>query len=302
MALTSISAGIDRAVSKVKTSSDGPNDDEKGDYLSAEQLRKQYLDYLHVKSPEITEQRVHRHYYHGDQWTREEIAVLKARKQPVITSNRIARKVDAVVGVLERLRQDPKAYPRTPQHADGAEVATAALRYVLDNNNWEFLSNEVGRDGAIEGIGGVELDISTKEHGDPDVELRVQDPDLFFYDPRSFREDFSDCRYMGMAKWVDQETAKELMPDKAKEIDDLVGGGGSEMGADSDREKKWIDSDNKRLRMIDHWYRKNGKWCWCVYSWDVKLMEGVSPFIDENGKTFPKFIMFSAAIDHDGVT
>src|SRR5712671_1996184 len=30
------------------------------------------------------------------------------------------------------------------------------------------------------------------------------------------------------------------------------------------------------------------------------LMQGVSPFKDEKGKTFPRFRMFSASVDHDG--
>jgi hypothetical protein len=81
-----------------------------------------------------------RHYYHGDQWTEAEIAVLQRRKQPVVTSNRIERKINAVVGIVEKLRQDPKAYARTPQHEQGADVATAVMRYCLDNNDWKSKS------------------------------------------------------------------------------------------------------------------------------------------------------------------
>lgn len=296
----SIAVGVDAAASKaVRRTSDPTQEDAR--YLSVDKLRQQYTDYLHVKQPEITEQRQARHYYHGDQWTTDEIAVLRARKQPVTTKNRTARKINAVIGIIERMRQDPKAFPRTPQHAEGAEVATAVVRYILDNNRWETLSNDAGLDGAVDGIGGVELVITTEEQGDPDIKFEVVDPDTFFYDPRSFKEDFSDARYMGVAKWVDAEMAKELLPEERwDDIDNLVGGGGSEMGADTDREKKWVDSDNKRLRLVDQWYVKNGKWHWCVYSWDVKFMEGESPFIDENGDTFCKFIMYSASVDHDG--
>lgn len=296
----SIAAGVDAAASKaVRHTSDPTRDDNR--WLSVEKLRKQYLDYLHVKQPEITEQRLARHYYHGDQWTAEELAVLRGRRQPPVTKNRTARKINAVVGLIERMRQDPKAYPRTPQHAEGAEVSTAAIRYVLDNNRWETISNDAGLNGAVDGIGGLEVIITTEEQGDPDIELNIVDSDLFFYDPRSFKEDFSDARYMGVAKWIDAETAKEFLPqEKWGDVDALVGGGGSEMGADSDREKKWVDSENNRLRMIEHWYKKDGKWCWCLYSWDVVFMQGESPFIDENGETFCKYIMYSASIDHDG--
>ena len=97
--------------------------DDDANYLSIEKLKRQYYDYLGAKTSEVEEAREARHYYHGDQWTEAELAVLKRRKQPPLTKNYIVRKINAVVGVVEKLRQDPKAYPRTPQHERGAEVA-----------------------------------------------------------------------------------------------------------------------------------------------------------------------------------
>src|SRR6185436_20758846 len=103
-----------------------PADDDE-DYLDITLLRRQFQDFAKAKDAEGREMLEARHYYHGDQWTAEEIRTLRDRKQPVVTSNRIVRKIDAVVGLVERLRQDPKAFPRTPQHNEGAEVATAVL-------------------------------------------------------------------------------------------------------------------------------------------------------------------------------
>jgi hypothetical protein len=37
-----------------------------------------------------------------------------------------------------------------------------------------------------------------------------------------------------------------------------------------------------------------------MYIGTVELMKGISPFIDEKGKTFPRYRMFSASVDHDG--
>ncbi len=75
------------------------------EYLPIERLRRQYYDFLGAKDAEIKEAREARHYYHGDQWTAAEIETLKKRKQPVMTFNRIARKIDGVVGLIERLRR-----------------------------------------------------------------------------------------------------------------------------------------------------------------------------------------------------
>ena len=275
-------------------------------YLSVEKLRKQYNNYLNVKRPEIDEAKTARHYYHGDHWTAEEIKALKDRKQPVTTDNRISRKIDAVVGLLERLKQDPKAYPRTPKHEDGADVATAVLRYVLDNNDWSTISPQVARHGAIEGVGGIEINIvggaegdTENDGGDPDVELSIVDPDTFFYDPRSFRADFSDARYMGIAKWLDVEMAKEMLPEHA-DVFEGMHESGSDFGADADRERKWFDTNDGRIRLIDHWYVRNGQWCWALYIRDQVLREGHSFLIDEDNKSWPRFVMFSGAVDHDG--
>lgn len=262
-------------------------------------LRRQYYDYLGQKDAEIQEAKSARRYYHGSQWTAEEIAALKKRKQPVVTSNRIVRKIDAVVGLTERLRQDPKGFARTPQHEPGAELATAVLRYVLDDTEWKGKSPDCARTAAIEGIAGIEYDLAFGDQGDPDLELHIVDPDTFFYDPRSFRAGFSDARYMGTGKWIDAAQAKELVPAKEELIDSLMESG-TDLAQDTDRDKVWVNVNEKKLRLVDHWYVDRAKWLWCLYVANTPLMQGESPFIDEKGKTFPRYRMFSAAVDHDG--
>jgi len=272
-----------------------------GEYLSVDKLKKQYYDYLGAKSAEIEEARESRHYYHGDQWTEAEIAVLQRRKQPVLTKNYIVRKVNGVVGIVEKLRQDPKAYARTPEHEQGADVATAVMRYCLDTNDWKSKSTRNARLGAIDGIAGLEYDLEVGDHGDPDLGIHIVYADTFFYDPRSFDEGFTDARYMGIAKWIDVDQAKELIPSKASEIDDLMEEGSDiTSSADQDRERVWVNTSLKRLRLVDHWYIHKGKWCWTLYIGNTVMMQGASPFHDEKGKTFPRFRMFSANVDHDG--
>ncbi len=287
--------------SEPMTGEKSPVESTEGAYLSVDKLKRQYYDFLGAKTAEIEESRQARHYYHGDQWTEQEIAVLQRRKQPVVTSNRIERKINAVVGIVEKLRQDPKAFARTPQHEQGADVATAVMRYCLDINDWNSKSTRNARLGAIDGLAGVEFDLETGDHGDPDLGIHIVYADTFFYDPRSFDEGFTDARYMGIAKWIDVDQAKELIPSKAAEIDDLMEEGSDiTSSADQDRERVWVNTSLKRLRLVDHWYIHKGKWCWTLYIGSVVMMQGMSPFHDEKGKTFPRFLMFSANVDHDG--
>lgn len=272
------------------------------DYYDLTRLRRQLQDFDAIKQAEGREMIEARRYYHGDHWTSSQLAELKRRRQAPTTENMIVKKINGVVGVVERLRQDVKAYPRTPLHDEGAELATATIRYVLDNNNWNSKSTRTAQNGGIDGIAGIEYDLVPGDQKDPDLAIHLVYGDVFFYDPRSFDEGFTDARYLGVQKWVDLEQVKEIAPEKAAELDELMDSGGSELGnvAESEREKNWINSNEKKLRLVDHWYIKGGKWRFCLYVGNVMLMQGISPFIDEKGKTFPRYRMFSAAIDHDG--
>jgi hypothetical protein len=266
-----------------------------------EQLKKDYLSYLGSKSEEIKEQQNSRRYYHGSQWTAKQIKAFNDRKQPVVTFNRIARKINAVVGLLERQRQDPRGFPRTPKHEQGAEVATAVLRYVLDEQEWKAKSPIVGLNAGIDGLSGIELLLERGDKGDVEVGFETVDPGAYFYDPRSLKGDFSDKRFDGIGKWADVEMVVEQFPGKETEIRASVESG-SELTSNPDSDQKWLDTANghQRLRLVDHWYIMKGEWHWCVYSGTVKLAEGLSPYKDEKGKTTSKYIMFSANVDHDG--
>ena len=76
-----------------------------------------------------------RDYYDNKQWTEEEERELKKRKQAPIVINRVAPKVDFLLGFERQNRVDPKAFPRTPDDEDSADAATDAIRYVVDKNN-----------------------------------------------------------------------------------------------------------------------------------------------------------------------
>ena len=77
--------------------------------------RREFEDYASVKSREIDEARLSWRYYHADQWTSDQLKVLKKRGQPPITFDRVGRKIDSLVGTVRKLRTDCKCYPNTPK-------------------------------------------------------------------------------------------------------------------------------------------------------------------------------------------
>lgn len=264
-------------------------------------LKQDYLSYLDGKVLEIREQQESRRYYHASQWTSKQIRTFNIRKQPIVTFNRVGRKINAVVGLLEKQRQDPRGFPRTPQHEEGAEVATAVVRYVLDEQRWKEKSPIVGLNGAVDGIGGIELVLEPGDMGDTEVGFEVVEPSGFFYDPRSTRADFSDAQYMGIGKWADVNELKATFPDKANEID-ASAEQGTELTSNPDTDMKWVmgDVNHRRVRVIDEWYKRGNEWFWCIFTGGAILAEGPSYLRDEKKRTICKYIMFSANVDHDG--
>jgi hypothetical protein len=276
-------------------------DDKPGGYWSLAKMRRAYLDYLGTKREEIDEQQDARRIMHGSQWTQEQIRNLNLRRQPVTTNNQVARKIHGVVGTLERLRQDPKAYARTPKHEQGAELATGALRYALEAQNWSAKDPICSEMAAIDGIAGLEFNLVEGDRGDIEVEMEVLFTDSFFYDPRSYRHDFSDARFMGVGKWMDLDAAIELYPDYEQELEDSIEVG-DDLSSEPDREFKWFHSHGqiRRVRVVDFWYKHKGEWCYCVFTGNTKLMEDKSYLTDEKGKGVSKYEMFSCYVDQDG--
>lgn len=276
-----------------------PEDQDRVQYLPVGELRSQYIDYLQSKVDEIEEAKDARHYYHGAHWTPEQLKILRSRHQPPMTWNRTARKINGIVGVVERLRSDPKALPRTPKGESGAEIATQSVRYVLDASMFKSTDPWCLLQCSIDGIAGVQMVLARGDKGDPDVTLPWVIGDEYFYDPKSYRTDFSDVRYEGIAKWLDVEEAIELFPDKEDLLRAVIEGD-SDLTTNADREYKWVIAATRRVRLVEHWYRHKGKWCWAFYVGNALIDQGQSPFYDEKGKSISSFIMFCAAVDHDG--
>ena len=274
-------------------------EEDKEPFLDVRKLRNQFIDYLTTKVDEIEEQKDSRHYYHGAQWTPTQIEILRRRRQPPLTWNRVNRKINGIVGVVERLRSDPKALPRHIKSEQGASIATQVIRFVLDENDFKGIEPWCILQSAIDGIAGVQRVLTKDDEGQVAISLPWVIGDEFFYDPKSYKVDFSDARYMGISKWLDIGEAIEMFPDKEDTLRGLIEGD-ADLTTNSDREYKWVMSSSQRIRLIEHWYKHQGKWKWCFYVSSVILDQGVSPFFDERGKSMNSFNMFSVSVDHDG--
>ena len=274
-----------------------------GPARAVSKLKKDFTNSVANKHAENREAAELERYFHGVQWTTEQLKTLSDRGQPPVTFNRIKRKINTVCGIIEKMRQDPKAYSRNPQRQaeDGAEIATKVLRYAL-GWEWNDTSTEVARKCAIRGISGVECVMIPGDDGDPELEWDIVDQRDFFYDSHSVKEDFSDARFMGTTKWVDIDEAIDRFPDFEEDLETFVD---SNPVVEYDRgderwQISWTDKDRKRVRLVDHWYMKGSTWHYAIYCGTVVLEFGESIYFDERKRSVHKYEMLSYEVDQDG--
>jgi len=266
--------------------------------------RRLFIAFDENKRREVEEQKEARRYYSGRQWTDAELAALAKRNQPAVWDNRIARKVDFLVGVEQRMRRDPKGFGRGPSDAKSADVATASLRFVCDMNRWEVMASDAAHDGMVSGIGVAWIGIEGGPRG-LDVKCKRGQVDRFFYDPRSNLPDFSDARYMGMHLWVDLEDLKAEYPQHAEQLGDMVDlDTGVITTMDAERAEQWADFEHRRVRVVEMYERtatKHGPaWYFCKFTGGLMLECRWSPYRDEHGIPDCPYVAWSPYVDERG--
>lgn len=241
-------------------------------------------------------------YYHSKQLTAEEIAALRRRKQPDIVINRVKVAVNGVLGVLKQGRTDPKAWPRTPNDENAADVATKVLRYIADYNEFDDLRIAAAADYLIQGTCAVIVELD--EHGRVSCnQVRWEE---FFYDPHSRRADFRDARYLGIAKWMYADDVAAMYPEKKAEVEQAIESAAPIPLNDTfeDRPKNassvtWVDRRQRRLMVVEIYYRQQGQWMRSVFHAGGVLEHGPSPYHDAKGKPDCPIVARSCYVDDE---
>jgi hypothetical protein len=254
-----------------------------------------------------------RDYYDSKQWTEEERRVLNKRKQPVLTINRIKRKVDSIVGIEQKGRVDPRALPRNPDDEDAADVATKALVYVEDITRFDAIRSAFCYNLAIEGYGGVEVTVREKAAGfDPEL-TRLRWEEIFF-DPFSRDLDFGDAEYVGVQKWMNLDKAIDVANGYDHGLDPKVlsemlqhsmenTSGSTYDDRPASATVSWGDKKKKRVKLAHMYYRCEGTWYLALLCGGGVIYNEVSPYLDytdsPEGKPDCAIILQSCYIDRD---
>lgn len=265
-----------------------------------ELVMQQFEEYVDASLTSRANAEKCRRYRDGEQWTEADKQVLKRRKQPIITDNKIQDKCDTLLGIEKQQRSDPRAFPRNPEDEDSAEAATDALRYIADSSDFNLTVRKPAADNLIvEGLcaGQVIIDPKRKVGNVPKVVMEHIRWDRLYYDVHSLKDDFSDKTYAGLFTWMDEEQAKRLFnPKTNKQADpeawehlDSSWSQESASGPDSTHDDKpryiLTTRGRKRVQVFETYFLKDGVWMfgkWCKGGWLEKVRK--SPYKNEDGE------------------
>jgi len=235
-----------------------------------------------------------RNYYDGEQWTDDEKTELERCGQPVVTSNRIAPKVDFLIGGEIETRIDPKALPRTPAEESGAQAITDALRYAAGREGANFdktrtaVAGELFVEGLSAGLLGVKVDGKRVR-----LTLDHVPYDRFWRDPRSRMPLLEDARYLGVVTWLAEDDAVEKYakyPGAEALIRNASTASGSALPGEAhqDRPESWYDAkEGGRIKVAECYWREGGQW-WLAHfvRHEFLIKPMLVPFVDEDGNTW----------------
>jgi len=214
-------------------------------------------------------------YYDNEQWTQEEINELKDRNQPVITINRIKPTIDLVLGAESKAKVEFVAAPRNDVDIENASIATESLKYIMDQNEGEYICAEAFENSVKAGWYFVEICENDDPFGEV-VQLNGIDRSDLVWDPYAKNFDLNDGKYEIRGKWLELDDAIGKFPQHKETLESAVG----DQTEDEKRERpyhgtedqadrpgvvkwddpqisslEWVDRERKRVRLLECWYK-----------------------------------------------
>lgn len=269
--------------------------------VSLDYLKECVEDFINLTSDARMLSERCRDYKDGKQWTAEQVAQLKKRRQAPIVSNRIKVKHNGLLGLMSIRKGDPQAFPRN-QKADSqaAEAVTDGLRYAADKTRLNPTFLECADNFWCEGYCGVNITLEPTPKGDLEVAVDHIPWDRLFFDPYSRKHDFSDARGKGFGIWMDEEDIKSTFNEVSEEVfAEMTSLATDETFEDRPR---WAERHGKRMRylVITHYFKYAGQWMLAIYTGGGFLVEPMpSPYLDEYEQPMCPIEMEHCYIDRD---
>jgi len=187
------------------------------DRLDTEALTQKLLGWFREDIAHTAAWRTHARedyaFYNGDQWAEEDIAILQEQKRPVMTFNRIAPLINAIVGSEINNRREVRYVPREVGDSAANEILTGAGEWFRDQACAEDEESEAFSDAVICGMGWVDtrLDFTSNPDGEP-VVARL-DPFKMVWDSSACKANLLDAQRLWYVDEKPLDVAQAMFPD-----------------------------------------------------------------------------------------
>lgn len=233
------------------------------------QLMEWYFQERDKQSANRMEMETDAGFYDNKQWDEEDAQLVRERGQVPLVYNEIAPMIDWLIGTERRTRVDWRVLPRAEDDTKSADVKTKVLKYVSDMNRVPFKRSAAFSDSAKVGVGWIE-DGARDDPTEDILYSRHEDWRCILWDSASRELDLSDARYLFRWRWVDEDIAVMMFPERADQIrracngdpadessmDDWylgnpIAGSGTLAGVQTD----FTGTQRRRVRLIECQYR-----------------------------------------------
>ncbi len=150
----------------------------------------------------------------GQQWSTDDLAILREQNRPSVTFDRGSVIIDAVAGLEVGARQAITYFPREQGDVQVSEIESAAAQWVLEQCHGEDQESEAFRDALVCGIGATEMLMDYEQVPDGKIVIERRDPLKCFPDAAASKKGLSDARFMFYADWMDNKEIEDTWPDK----------------------------------------------------------------------------------------
>ncbi|WP_273756860.1 portal protein [Bartonella sp. MM73XJBT] len=151
-------------------------------------------------------------FYNGRQWNEQDLAVLREQNRPVMTFNRIAPLINAVIGTERNNKRQVQFIPRQEGAAFANQILTGAAEWFRDEADGEYEDSDAFQDAIICGMGWTDtrLDYEQDPQGKP-VIARL-DPMKMIWDASAVKPNLIDAQRLWYIDEKPLDVAREMFP------------------------------------------------------------------------------------------
>ncbi|ASJ58985.1 phage portal protein [Sinorhizobium meliloti] len=157
-------------------------------------------------------------FYSGEQWSQEDMNVLRDQRRPAMVFNRVAPLVNAVVGSEINNRREVQYIPREVGDAQANEVLTSAGEWFRDQTGAEDEESDAFEDAVICGMGWTDTRLDFEEDPDGAPKVTRLDPLRMAWDCTAVKPNLEDAQRLWYVDEKPYSEIKEMFPGVAPEL------------------------------------------------------------------------------------